>query len=154
MTSKENGKTVFQMMRLYYKQRDGLMFEDDAPDTIPFQMISDELNGINRDLHQPYDRTKSIQEQGGIVRTLRPRTFRSIWEATFENGVSRVWLGFHWRFDAFAAKDVLVPSSNPDKELSYSLPDVGSQEDRPGQLFPVGGVPWAFKSRRISFIPD
>ncbi|PVH76506.1 acid phosphatase/Vanadium-dependent haloperoxidase [Cadophora sp. DSE1049] len=131
------GGAVFQMMRLYYKQRDGLMFEDDAPDTIPFQMTSDELNGINRDLHQPYDRNKSIQEQGDIVRTLRPRTFRSIWEAIFENGVSRVWLGVHWRFDVFAAKDVLVPSTNPEKELYATNED----EDRPGQLFPVEGVP-------------
>lgn len=57
------GGAAFQMMRLYYKQRDGLMFDDNAPDTIAFQMTSDELNGINRDLHQPYDRTKPTRNK-------------------------------------------------------------------------------------------
>ncbi|KAK0106246.1 hypothetical protein ONS96_003887 [Cadophora gregata f. sp. sojae] len=150
------GGAVFQMMRLYYRQRDGLMFDDNAPDTIAFQMTSDELNGINRDLREPYDRAKPIQEQQGIVRTLRPPTFSSLWHAIFENGVSRVWLGVHWRSDAFAAKDVLVPSSDPEKDLYATNADgttayipvdqiryqtLGTRDDRPGQLFPIGGVP-------------
>ena len=150
------GGAVFQMMRLFYKKRDNLSFEDDAPDTIAFQMTSDELNGINRDLRQPYDRHKPIQAQQGILRTLRPRTFRGLWDAIFENGVSRVWLGVHWRFDAFAAKDVLAPSTDPTKELYATNEDgttaylptndiryqtMGPREDRPGEQFPIGGVP-------------
>jgi len=150
------GGAAFQMMRLYYKQRDCLMFDDNAPDTIAFQMTSDELNGITRDLHQPYDPLKPIQQQQGIVRTCRPRTFGSLWEAMYENAVSRVWLGVHWRFDSFAAQDVLVPSTNPEKELYKTKEDgttdyipvdqiryktLGPREDRPGDWFPVGGVP-------------
>lgn len=144
------------MMRLHYKKRDCLDFEDDAPDTIAFQITSDELNGINRDLLQPYDHSKPIEQQPGILRTLRPRSFSSLWAAIFENAVSRIWLGVHWRFDAFAAKDINTPSTDPQKELYATNEDgasaylpvndiryktVGPREDRPGQLFPIGGVP-------------
>ncbi|KAL5323629.1 hypothetical protein ACEPPN_008168 [Leptodophora sp. 'Broadleaf-Isolate-01'] len=150
------GGAVFHMMRLHYKKRDCLDFEDDAPDTIAFQITSDELNGINRDLLQPYDHSKPIEQQPGILRTLRPRSFSSLWAAIFENAVSRIWLGVHWRFDAFAAKDINTPSTDPQKELYATNEDgasaylpvndiryktVGPREDRPGQLFPIGGVP-------------
>ncbi|KAH9205618.1 phosphatidic acid phosphatase type 2/haloperoxidase [Leptodontidium sp. 2 PMI_412] len=120
------GGAVFHMMRLHYKKRDCLDFEDDAPDTIAFQITSDELNGINRDLLQPYDHSKPIEQQPGILRTLRPRSFSSLWAAIFENAVSRIWLGVHWRFDAFAAKDINTPSTDPQKELYATNEDGAS----------------------------
>lgn len=56
--------------------------------TGPF--VSDELNGITRD------------NKG----TVRPRHLRKfddgLWQMIEENGFSRVWLGVHWSFDAFA----------------------------------------------------
>ena len=36
-----------------------------------------------------------------------PVHFASLWEAMFSNAISRVYLGVHWGFDAFAQNDVL-----------------------------------------------
>ena len=56
--------------------------------TGPF--VSDENNGINRD-------------NAGVVRPRHARNFRDgLWQMIEENGFSRVWLGVHWSFDAFA----------------------------------------------------
>ena len=137
-----------QILRLYYKRRDNLSFADDAPDDISFDFISDELNGINRDLSNAYIPTQPITDQLGDVRTLVPRHFNSVWEAMFDAALSRVFLGVHWRFDAFASKDILVSTNvNPNGTTQYKDPkDVryvttGPRGDRPGQLFPIGGVP-------------
>ncbi|WP_080237845.1 vanadium-dependent haloperoxidase [Spirosoma rigui] len=55
--------------------------------------VSDELNGVNQD------------NRG----TIRPRHVRSfpggLWRMIEENGLSRVYLGVHWLFDAFAVKN-------------------------------------------------
>ena len=137
-----------QMLRLYYKRRDHLSFADDAPDNISFDFISEELNGISRDLSNAYIPTQPITDQLGVVRTKVLRHFNSVWEAMFDAALSRVFLGVHWRFDAFASKDVLVSRDvNPDGTTMYKDPkDVryvttGPRGDRPGQLFPIGGVP-------------
>lgn len=142
------GAAAFQTMRRYYKKRDGLKFANDEPDDIGFEFVSDELNGISRDLQQPYEPQTPITDQPGIVRTRVPRSFCSLWEAIFENAISRVFLGVHWRFDAFATKDVLgSPPLEPDGTTAYKKPaDIryvtqGKRKDRPGMLFPSGGVP-------------
>lgn len=70
-------------------------------------IVSDELNGISRELRTPYDPSQPIIDQVGTVRPLVKRKFDSCWEAIFENALSRVWLGVHWRFDACAAADIL-----------------------------------------------
>lgn len=149
------GGACFQIVRLFYKKRDSLKFSPDEPDDIGFESISDELNGISRDLYQPYDPTQPITNQPGNVRTRVERPFTSLWAAMFENAVSRVWLGVHWRFDAFAANDVLVKSTDggsdpyqlePDGTTAYKKPldirytTTGPRSDRPGP-FPIGGVP-------------
>lgn len=91
------GAALFQTVRLYYKRRDGLSFNDNEPDQISFSYVSDELNGINRDLRQPYDPTLPITEQVGTVRTRVERKFPSLWSAIFDNALSRIWLGVHWQ---------------------------------------------------------
>ncbi|KAL8756671.1 MAG: hypothetical protein Q9184_004424, partial [Pyrenodesmia sp. 2 TL-2023] len=135
-------------VRLYYKQRDNLPFRDDEPDTIAFTATSDELNGINRDLRQPYNPNAPITEQLGTVRTNVPRTFPSLWDAMFDNGISRVYLGVHWGFDAFPAADVVQsPELRPDGTVAYKASEAiryqtrGTRQDRPGRTFPLGGVP-------------
>ncbi len=138
----------FQAVRLYYKQRENLSFAPDAPDSIAFDFVSDELNGINRDLRQPYDPSLPITSQLGTVRTRVVRHFPSLWAAMFDAALSRVFLGVHWRFDAFASKDVLASTAvNADGTTAYQVPQdvryktLGSRADRPGQLYPIGGVP-------------
>ncbi|MBI5339280.1 MAG: phosphatase PAP2 family protein [Mycolicibacterium rufum] len=51
-----------------------------------FTFVSDELNGISSD-------------PDGSVRAYTPVTFRNFVEPVWENSVSRVYLGVHWRFD-------------------------------------------------------
>jgi vanadium chloroperoxidase len=60
--------------------------------------VSDEFNGINRD-------------NKGTVRPKHVRSFPGgLWQMIIENGLSRVFLGVHWVFDAFATDD----TGNPD----------------------------------------
>jgi vanadium chloroperoxidase len=108
------GAAALQIVRLFYKKRDQLSFPDDAADKIPFDFVSDELNGLSRDLYQPLDPGKPIDQQDGNVRTRIVRRFPSCWHAIFENGASRLFLGVHFVFDAFAAADVHAnPSATP-----------------------------------------
>lgn len=80
------GAAAFYIAKLFYKQnsRD----EDDLFDDLDF--VSDEFNGVNQD------------NRG----TIRPRHLRSfpggLWRMIRENAESRVYLGVHWIFDAFA----------------------------------------------------
>jgi vanadium chloroperoxidase len=60
--------------------------------------VSDEFNGINRD-------------NKGTVRPKHVRSFPGgLWQMIIENGLSRVFLGVHWVFDAFATDG----TGNPD----------------------------------------
>jgi vanadium chloroperoxidase len=146
------GGACFQMLRRYYEGRIG-KWAPNEPDNIAFDIVSEELNGISRDLREKYDPTTPITDQPGIVRTRIPRHFSSLWEAIFENAISRIFLGVHWRFDAAAAKDILIPTDTKDVYATDSngatvyqnIEDVryetmGTREGREG-LFPIGGVP-------------
>jgi vanadium chloroperoxidase len=143
------GGAFFQALRLYYKKRDNLTFAPDEPDSISFKATSEELNGISRDLRQPYDPSIPITDQQGLVRTnIGAREFPSLWAAMFENGISRVFLGVHWGFDAFSADDVVASKTftadgtvdyKDAKDVKYQT--MAGRGDRPGQLFPIGGVP-------------
>lgn len=142
------GAASFQIARLYYKDRDGLAFEDGKPDNIPFDFVSEELNGVSRDLRQPYDPKQPITEQSGVVRTRVVRRFKNLWAAIVENAASRVWLGVHWRFDAFPAKDV-IKNTKPNGVTVYKDSDKiefktrGKRKDRPDSKddYPIGGAP-------------
>lgn len=81
------GAAAFHIVRLFY----GVAAGNRAADTVyagPF--VSDELNGVTRD-------------NNGVVRPSHARAFpRGLWQMIEENGFSRIWLGVHWSFDAFA----------------------------------------------------
>ncbi|WP_207458222.1 vanadium-dependent haloperoxidase [Azospirillum sp. SYSU D00513] len=139
------GAAAFQITRLFYKKERDLQFDANGPDEIAFAFVSDELNGISRDLHQPYSQDTPIQDQPGDVRTRVVRHFESLWDAILENGASRVFLGVHWRFDAFASEDV-IETTNPDGSTVYrdskavNYKTTGTRSGEEGQ-FPIGGVP-------------
>jgi Vanadium chloroperoxidase N-terminal domain/PAP2 superfamily len=83
------GAAAFQATRRFYnKIQQG---PDDLCDQLEF--VSEEMNGINTD-------------NKGAIRPNHVRTFPDgLWGAIEENGRSRVYLGVHWVFDAFAAND-------------------------------------------------
>ncbi|KAH8719247.1 hypothetical protein GQ44DRAFT_762117 [Phaeosphaeriaceae sp. PMI808] len=146
------GGAVFQIVRRYYNGRIG-RWGTNSPDKIAFEIVSEELNGVSRDLREKYDPTTPITEQPGIVRTRISRSFNSLWEAMFENAISRIFLGVHWRFDAAAAKDIMIPTDTKDvyatdkngatiyqniEDITYST--TGSRQGSRNK-FPIGGIP-------------
>jgi vanadium chloroperoxidase len=138
------GAAAFQMARLFYADRDGVTLNANRADDIEFSFVSEELNGINRDLVESYDRSRPIQDQPGLVRTRVVRSFPSLWHAIFENGLSRVFLGVHWRFDAFDARDALRPNGSYKDPGTISYRNVWTAP-RPATVannaLPIGGIP-------------
>jgi len=104
------GAAAFQITRLFYDKVAALQHQpDDLFDGLTF--VSDELNGVNTD-------------NKGTVRPRHVRQFDGgLWEMIEENGRSRVYLGVHWVFDAFAVKN-------------NGKPDLGKN---------IGGVPLGLK---------
>ncbi|NJK67756.1 MAG: vanadium-dependent haloperoxidase [Microcoleus sp. CSU_2_2] len=97
------GAAALHITRLFYGVTD--LCNDNLFDCLTF--VSDEFNGIS-------------QDNKGTVRPKHTRSFPGgLWEMIVENGLSRVFLGVHWVFDAFA-----VDSS-----------------DRPDLSRNIGGVP-------------
>ena len=80
------GSSVFEMVRLFYRERDSLPFKNDEEDAIGFSFVSDELDG-------------KTTEVDSSVRTKHHRSYKSMAQAMYDNSVSRVYLGVHWRFD-------------------------------------------------------
>ncbi len=113
------GAAAFHVTRLFYGpggvNKGGVNAGDRQPDGLfdNLDFVSEELNGINTD-------------NKGTVRPRHRRNFAKggLWQMILENGRSRVDLGVHWVFDAFAVKN------NGD-------PDLGKKV---GNKF-TGGVP-------------
>lgn len=90
------GAAAFQTVRRFYN--DSGQGTDDLFDGLDF--VSDELNGISKD-------------NKGTVRPRHVRNFpRGLWQMIEENGLSRVYLGVHWVFDAFAVDANNIPDLN------------------------------------------
>jgi hypothetical protein len=84
------GAAAFHITRLFYNDVSQDR-SDDLYDGLDF--VSDEFNGINTD-------------NKGAARPRHLRKFpRGLWKMIEENGFSRVYLGVHWVFDAFAVTD-------------------------------------------------
>ena len=81
------GAAALHMTRLFYDVPKG----NRANDRVwkgPF--VSEELNGATKDAR-------------GVIRPRHSRMFDGgLWQMIVENGLSRVYLGVHWSFDAFA----------------------------------------------------
>lgn len=90
------GAAAFHATRLFYGVGVGDRNPDNLFDDLTF--VSDEHNGINKD-------------NKGAVRPRHARSFPDgLWQMIEENGRSRVYLGVHWVFDAFAVDG----NGNPD----------------------------------------
>jgi Vanadium chloroperoxidase N-terminal domain len=94
------GAAALHMVRLFY----GVPAGDRKKDNIfkgPF--VSDELDGVT-------------QDNQGNVRPRHSRKFDDgLWQMIVENGLSRVFLGVHWSFDAFALGANNKPDLSKDK---------------------------------------
>jgi vanadium chloroperoxidase len=110
------GAAAFQITRRFYKKGgtfSGKLEGDDLFKKLDF--VSDELNGITSD-------------NRGTIRPRHRRNFaKGLFDMILENGFSRVYLGVHWVFDAFAAK----------RKDGKAEPDL---KKKSGDLF-IGGVP-------------
>ena len=111
------GAAAFHITRLFYGKgfeaggtavitggkpiiKNGNLVKDDLTDGLGF--VSEELNGMN-------------QDNFGTVRPRHVRSFNfdsgnkhlsgGLGRMIIENGISRVYLGVHWMFDAFAGKE-------------------------------------------------
>ncbi|MCW3052760.1 MAG: hypothetical protein JWN14_1930 [Chthonomonadales bacterium] len=89
------GAAIFHITRLFY----GVPAGNHAPDNVLLDsnnqlldFVSDELNGVT-------------QDNKGTVRPRHRREFANgLWQMILENGLSRIFLGVHWSFDAFGVK--------------------------------------------------
>lgn len=81
------GAAAFKTMANFYQT-------DDINFSIPFDFISDEFDGVSRDIHEAIPDLVL-----DYVRQIRPRHYESFSQASAENAASRVFLGIHWRFD-------------------------------------------------------
>lgn len=109
------GAASLHVTRLFYAPNRADGDPDDLFDGLNF--VSDELNGVNKD-------------NKGAVRPRHARSFENggLWRMIVENGLSRVYLGVHWVFDAFAVKN-----------------------DKPDLSRNIGGVPLGLKVARDIF---
>jgi hypothetical protein len=82
------GGAAFKMMADFYHT-------DDIRYSISFDFISDEFNGVTRDIHENIPPIIL-----NYVRQIEPRHYTSFSQAAAENAASRIFLGIHYRFDA------------------------------------------------------
>jgi vanadium chloroperoxidase len=92
------GAAAFEIVRLF------LGVPPNSADTISFDLISDEMNGRSLD-------------SDGSFRGRHLRRYPSLLDAMFDNALSRVFLGVHWRFDGLGqnvtnASKILTDNSN------------------------------------------
>src|SRR5262249_20294041 len=82
------GGAAFKIMADFYQT-------DDIDYKIPFDFISDEFNGVTRDIHQQIPGLVM-----SFIREIKSRHYTSFSQAAAENAASRIFLGIHYRFDA------------------------------------------------------
>lgn len=101
------GAAAFHIARLFY----GIPIGDRANDTLfaGCNFVSDEFNGVTKD-------------NEGTIRPCHLRNFPGgLWQMIKENGLSRVYLGVHWSFDAFKIDN----SGNPIFDVQTGGVDLG-----------------------------
>jgi hypothetical protein len=94
------GATLFQIMQRFSGAAamtlQDVLDADTSNPVVPgqeFDFVSDELNGTSVDAD-------------GSLRTRHLRQFTNFAKPTYENSISRVYIGVHWRFDGLPRADV------------------------------------------------
>jgi vanadium chloroperoxidase len=92
------GAAAFEIVRQFYGRK------LNQNDSIGFEFVSDELSGTAR-------------EANGGRRTRHLRKYDSLLDAMYDNSISRVYLGVHWKFDGLDedvndGKDILTKAGN------------------------------------------
>ncbi len=87
------GASVFETLRLFQAEKTGVAYDPKAIDSIAFTFVSDELNGTSMD-------------SDGSVRPRVNRKYASVAAAMYDNSISRIFLGVHWRFDGTSGKTI------------------------------------------------
>lgn len=104
------GAAALHITRLFYGVSSGNRAKDKLFKDLT--LVSDEFNGKNRD-------------NQNIVRPNHAREFKEgLWQMIIENGLSRVFLGVHWVFDALDLK----------VKQGLVVPDLGITNDK------IGGI--------------
>ncbi len=101
------------------------------PDAITngLTFVSDEFNGTNKDAD-------------GTTRPKHVRSFPDgLWQMIFENGLSRVFLGVHWYFDAFDLAPNALDVGGPDgRNVAINELNINVNKANPAMVG-IGGVP-------------
>jgi hypothetical protein len=121
------GAAAFHITRLFYGE--GGSFPGSLKGDTLFDgqhFVSDEYNGQNTD-------------NNGTIRPRHRRSFaKGLFDMMMENGASRLWLGVHWIFDAFAVKGA---DRQPDLTRQVEV----EEKDEKGKVTKtkryIGGVP-------------
>jgi vanadium chloroperoxidase len=103
------GAAAFHITRLFYGVPVGNRKSDDLLNGLTF--VSEELNGLSRD-NQGTVRPRHVRNFGRVSGN---DAKSGLWGMIIENAISRVFLGVHWSFDAFALKN------NGDPDLSRNI---------------------------------
>lgn len=113
------GAAALHMTRLFYNSA---LLNNRANDSLfPGSFVSEELNGVS-------------QDNRGVVRPRHERSFPGgLWQMIIENGLSRVYLGVHWSYDAFAL------ASNGQPDLSRNVGGVPLGLAIAEDMFQFGG---------------
>lgn len=96
------GAAAFHVARRYLASVSKATIAPDGSDDVAFDFVSDEMNG-------------SAIDPDDTVRTRHLRHFDGLHQAIYENSVSRIYLGVHWRFDGTGAQDALGAVKATDK---------------------------------------
>jgi hypothetical protein len=102
------GASAFHIARRFYGIASGNRAADNLFDG--FDFVSDEFNGVTRD-------------NDGTIRPCHRRNFPGgLWKMIEENGLSRVYLGVHWSFDAFGDSTLgATPTGIGGVDLGYQI---------------------------------
>jgi hypothetical protein len=101
------GAAALHITRLFYGIKEENRANDNLFDGCDF--VSDEFNGVTKD-------------NAGTIRPCHTRNFPGgLWKMIIENGLSRVYLGVHWSFDAFKTDS----TGNPVFDVGVGGVDLG-----------------------------